>query len=61
MAETKTVKVTLIKGLGAQKRTTSRRCAASACKGRTRPVEVIDTPETRGMINKISYMPVKVS
>ncbi len=52
----KTIKVTLLKSTSGRLKT-HKACAAGLGLRRIRhTVEVIDTPENRGMINKISYM-----
>jgi large subunit ribosomal protein L30 len=53
---TKTIKVTLVKGLIATKQE-HRACAHGlGLRKRHQTVEVPDTPAVRGMINKISYL-----
>ncbi|MBL4679172.1 MAG: 50S ribosomal protein L30 [Pseudomonadales bacterium] len=56
MAKQKTIKVTLTKStIGRLK--SHKACVAGLGLKRIRhTVEVIDTPENRGMINKVSYM-----
>lgn len=56
MAKQKTIKVTLTKStIGRLK--THKACVAGLGLRRIRhTVEVVDTPENRGMINKVSYM-----
>ena len=52
----KTLKVTLLKSTSGRLKT-HKACAAGLGLRRIRhTVEVIDTPENRGMINKISYL-----
>ena len=52
----KTLKVTLVKSTSGRLKT-HKACAAGLGLRRIRhTVEVIDTPENRGMINKISYL-----
>ena len=52
----KTIKVTLLKSTSGRLKT-HKACAAGLGLRRIRhTVEVIDTPQNRGMINKISYM-----
>jgi large subunit ribosomal protein L30 len=56
MTNAKTVKVTLVKSLIGRLES-HRACARGLGLKRIRQtVEVIDTPENRGMINKICYM-----
>ena len=56
MAETKMLKVTLIKGLMGRKQAHRATARGLGLKWRSHTVEVIDTPETRGMVAKIGYM-----
>jgi len=56
MTNTKTVKVTLVKSLIGRLES-HRACARGlGLKKINQTVEVIDTPENRGMISKISYL-----
>jgi large subunit ribosomal protein L30 len=56
MSNTKTVKITLVKSLIGRLES-HRACARGlGLKKIRQTVEVIDTPENRGMINKISYL-----
>jgi len=56
MAKAKTVKVTLVKSRFGRLKA-HRACVAGLGLRRIRQtVEVLDTPENRGMINKISYL-----
>jgi large subunit ribosomal protein L30 len=59
MAETKKIRVTLVKGLrgciGKHRETVK----GLGLRHREHTVEVVDTPAVRGMINKVSYL-VKV-
>ena len=56
MSNAKTVKVTLVKSLIGRLES-HRACARGlGLKKIRQTVEVIDTPENRGMINKISYL-----
>ena len=50
------VKVTLIRGLMGKKPDHRATVRGLGLKWRMHTVEVQDTPQTRGMINKISYM-----
>jgi large subunit ribosomal protein L30 len=59
MAEAKktgTVQVTLVRGLMGKKPDHRATVRGLGLKWRMHTVEVQDTPQTRGMINKISYM-----
>ena len=51
-----TVKITLIRGLMGKKPDHRATVRGLGLKWRMHTVEVQDTPQTRGMINKISYM-----
>ena len=56
MSDKKTVKVTLVKSL-IDRIESHKACARGlGLKKIRQSVEVIDTPENRGMINKISYL-----
>ncbi|MDO4640344.1 MAG: 50S ribosomal protein L30 [Neisseria sp.] len=56
MVEQKKLKVTLVKSLIGTV-DTHRQCARGlGLRHREHTVEVLDTPENRGMINKISYL-----
>jgi large subunit ribosomal protein L30 len=55
-----TVRVTLVKGLMSKKPDHRATVRGLGLKWRMHTVEVQDTPQTRGMINKIGYM-LKVS
>ena len=56
MSDKKTVKVTLVKSLIGRIES-HRACARGlGLKKLNQTVEVLDTPENRGMINKISYL-----
>ena len=56
MSEQKTIKVTLVKSLIGTI-ASHRACARGlGLHHREHSVEVLDTPENRGMINKISYL-----
>jgi large subunit ribosomal protein L30 len=56
MADAKMMKVTLTKGLMGRKESHRATARGLGLKWRSHSVEVIDTPETRGMVAKISYM-----
>jgi len=51
-----TVRVTLVRGLMGKKPDHRATVRGLGLKWRMHSVEVQDTPQTRGMINKISYM-----
>jgi large subunit ribosomal protein L30 len=52
----KKLKVTLIKGLTAKREDHRATVRGLGLKWRSHTVEVIDTPQVRGMINKVGYM-----
>jgi large subunit ribosomal protein L30 len=52
----KTLTVTLTRGLMGKKETHRATVRGLGLKWRRHTVQVIDTPQTRGMINKIRYM-----
>lgn len=56
MSENKTVKVTLVKSLIGRVESHKACARGLGLKKIRQSVEVIDTPENRGMINKISYL-----
>jgi large subunit ribosomal protein L30 len=56
MAEPKKLHVTLIRGLMGKKPDHRGTVRGLGLKWRSHTVEVADTPQTRGMINKIGYM-----
>ena len=56
----KKIRVTLVKGITATKRTHRESVKGLGLKRRSHTVEVEDTPSIRGMINKVAYL-VKVS
>lgn len=56
MAKSKTVKVTLIKSKYGRLKNHKACVAGLGLRRIHQTVEVIDTPENRGMINKISYL-----
>ena len=58
-ASGKKIRVTLVKGLTATKRTHRESVKGLGLKRRSHTVELDDTPAIRGMINKVSYL-VKV-
>ena len=59
MAETKKIKVKLFKSSASAKESHRATVRGLGLKWTNHSVEVIDTPATRGMIDKVSYM-VKV-
>lgn len=56
MANTATVKITLVKSLIGRLESHKACARGLGLKRMHQTVEVIDTPENRGMINKISYL-----
>lgn len=56
MADKKTIKVTLIKSLIGRLESHKACAFGLGLKKINQSVEVLDTPENRGMINKISYL-----
>ena len=58
-ASGKKIKVTLVKGITATKRTHRESVKGLGLKHRSHTVELQDTPAIRGMINKVAYL-VKV-
>ncbi len=52
----KKLRVTLIKGLTAKREDHRATVRGLGLKWRSHSVEVVDTPEVRGMINKVGYM-----
>jgi large subunit ribosomal protein L30 len=56
MTKTKTVKVTLVKSKHGRLKNHKACVAGLGLRRMHQTVEVIDTPENRGMINKISYL-----
>jgi large subunit ribosomal protein L30 len=56
MAATKKLRVTLVRGLVGKKPDHRATVRGLGLKWRSHSVEVEDTPQTRGMINKIGYM-----
>ena len=59
MVEAKKIKVKLAKGVARAREDHHATVRGLGLKWTSHTVEVIDTPETRGMINKVSYL-VKV-
>ncbi len=56
MTKTKTVKVTLVKSKHGRLKNHKACVAGLGLRRMHQTVEVIDTPENRGMINRISYL-----
>ena len=56
MAKAKTIKVTLIKSRFGRLKAHRACVAGLGLRKINQTVEVIDTPENRGMINKVSYL-----
>ena len=56
MADQKKLKVTLVRSLNKRVRSHKATVAGLGLRRMHHAVEVIDTPEVRGMINKVSYM-----
>ncbi len=56
MAKAKTVKVTLVKSKYGRLKKHKACVAGLGLRRMHQTVEVIDTPENRGMINKVSYL-----
>ena len=56
MSVEKKLRVTLIKGLTAKREDHRATVRGLGLKWRSHTVEVVDTPEVRGMINKVGYM-----
>ena len=52
----KKLRVTLVKGLTAKREDHRATVRGLGLKWRSHTVEVVDTPEVRGMINKVGYM-----
>ena len=60
MSATKMIKVKLVKSVNSTKESHRATVRGLGLKWTNHTVEVIDTPATRGMINKVSYL-VKVA
>ena len=56
MAETKKIKVTLVRSVAATRQDHRATVRGLGLKWRMHTVEVVDTPQTRGMINKVGYL-----
>jgi large subunit ribosomal protein L30 len=60
MAEKKKIRITLAKGVARAREDHRATVRGLGLKWTNHTVEVVDTPETRGMINKVSYL-VKIA
>ncbi len=60
MAEAKKIRVTLVKSTASAKKSHRETVRGLGLKWTNHTVEVVDTPATRGMINKVGYL-VKVT
>jgi large subunit ribosomal protein L30 len=60
MADAKKMRVTLVKSIASTKQDHRATVRGLGLKWTNHSVEVIDTPATRGMVNKIGYL-IKVS
>ena len=56
MADAKKIKLTLVKGVCRTKQSHKDTVRGLGLKWTNHSVEVIDTPATRGMINKVGYL-----
>ncbi len=56
MAESKKIKVTLVKSVACTRGDHRATVRGLGLKWRMHTVEVVDTPQTRGMINKVGYL-----
>ena len=56
MSDKKTVKVKLVKSIAGTKESHRATVRGLGLKWRMHTVEVVDTPQTRGMINKVGYL-----
>jgi large subunit ribosomal protein L30 len=56
MADKKKIKIKLAKGIARAREDHRATVRGLGLKWTSHTVEVIDTPETRGMINKVSYL-----
>jgi large subunit ribosomal protein L30 len=56
MGGQKNLRVTLVRGLRGRKEEHCATARGLGLKWRSHTVEVVDTPQTRGMINRIGYM-----
>ena len=56
MAGQKKLRVTLVRGLTGRKEEHRATARGLGLKWRSHTVEVVDSPQTRGMINQIGYM-----
>jgi large subunit ribosomal protein L30 len=60
MAETKKIRITLAKGVARARQDHRDTVRGLGLKWTNHTVEIVDTPQTRGMINKVSYL-VKIA
>ena len=60
MAEPKKIRITLAKGVARAREDHRATVRGLGLKWTNHTVEIVDTPETRGMINKVSYL-VKIA
>jgi large subunit ribosomal protein L30 len=60
MAETKKIRITLAKGIARARQDHRDTVRGLGLKWTNHTVEIVDTPQTRGMINKVSYL-VKIA
>ena len=56
MADAKKLKVTLVRSVAATRQSHRATVRGLGLKWRMHTVEVVDTPQTRGMINKVGYL-----
>lgn len=56
VAAEKKLRITLVKGLTAKREDHRRTVRGLGLKWRSHTVEVLDTPQARGMIDKVGYM-----
>ena len=60
MTETKKIRITLAKGIARARQDHRDTVRGLGLKWTNHTVEIVDTPQTRGMINKVSYL-VKIA
>jgi large subunit ribosomal protein L30 len=56
VADTKKIKVTLVRSVACTREDHRATVRGLGLKRRMHTVEVVDTPQTRGMINKVGYL-----
>jgi large subunit ribosomal protein L30 len=56
VTEQKKLRITLVKGLTAKREDHRATVRGLGLKWRSDTVEIVDTPQVRGMINKVAYM-----